>query len=230
MYKMMALAALAAAAGSAQAGVTYNDSSNDLFDNSLAHMDILSVVVDHDATNLYFTLNLRGDVDATNWAKYCIGIDAAGGNNSVGNGWGRNVSWGANRIDYWVGTWVDEGGSNFGGELRSMDNAANNDSTVLAATYGGPGITGTATGFQVTMTLSRATLGLTGNDTFWFDVLSTGGLGSPPGVDHLSRSDQATPGWGDTSTSGNFLSYTIPAPGSAALVGLAGLMVGRRRR
>jgi hypothetical protein len=79
------------------------------------------------------------------------------------------------------------------------------------------------------MTLSRALMGLTGNGTFTFDVLTTGG-GADPGVDHLSRADQSTPGWGTTSVAGSFLSYTIPAPGAAGLLALAGLAASRRRR
>lgn len=229
MKNVLALAALAAIAGSVQADVTYNDASNELFDNGFAHLDIQSVVVGHDASNIYFTINLRGDVDATNWGKYCLGIDTTGGVNSTGNGWGRNVNWGSSGIDFWVGSWADDGGSNFGGELRQMTDANGNGNSLLAATYATPGISGTAAGFQVTMALSRALLGLNGNDTFRFDVLTTGG-GSDPGVDHLSRSDMSTSGWGTTSVSGEFLSYTIPAPGSAALLGLAGLIAGRRRR
>jgi hypothetical protein len=72
-------------------------------------------------------------------------------------------------------------------------------------------------------------LGLSAGQTIYFDVATSGG-GNDPGVDHLSRSDAATPGWGTASTSGNFLAYTtVPAPGAIALLGLAGL-AGRRRR
>lgn len=227
--KFAALAALVAAAGVANADVTYTDSQNDLFDNGFAHLDIASVAVNHDATSVYFTINLRGDVDATTWGKYCIGINTPGSSvNSSGNGWGRNINWNGTGIDFWAASWADDGGSNFGGELREMTNSGNNDNNLLAATYGGPGISGTAAGTQVTFTLSRALLGLNGNDTFLFDVITTGG-GNDPGVDHLSRADLATNGWGETSVSGQFLSYTIPTPGSLALLGLAGL-AGRRRR
>jgi hypothetical protein len=229
--KNSCMAALLAAglAASAQAQMTYGDSQNELFDNGFAHLDIVSVTVNHDASNIYLDVLLRGDVDATNWGKTCIGINTSGGVNSSGNGWGRNVDWAGQGIDYWVGSWADDGGSNFGGELRQMTDPAGGGNSLLAATYAGPGISGSATGNTISFTLSRALMGLTGNDTFTFDVLTTGG-GADPGVDHLSRADQSTPGWGTTSVAGSFLSYTIPAPGAAGLLALAGLAASRRRR
>lgn len=228
--KIAALAAMVAVAGAASADVTYTDSQNDLFDNGFAHLDIASVTVSHDADNITFSLVVRGDVDNPTWGKYCIGINTPGSSvNSSGNGWGRNVNWNGTGIDYWVGSWADNNGSDFGGELRRMDNPSNNDNTLLAATYGAPGISGSAVGNTVTFVLSRSLLGLTGDDTFLFDVITTGG-GADPGVDHLSRLDMATSGWGETSVAGPFLAYTIPAPGSLAFAGLAALAAGRRRR
>jgi uncharacterized protein (TIGR03382 family) len=228
--KMAALIALGAIAGAANADVTYTDSQNELFDNGFGHLDIASVTVGHDAANLYFTLTLRSSVDATTWGKYCIGIDSPNASvNSSGNGWGRNVNWNGQGIDFWAAAWVDNGGSDFGGELRGMTNSGNNDNNLLAATYSTPGISGSAIGDVVMFSLSRSTLGLNEGDTFRFDVLTTGS-GADPGVDHLSRLDQSTSGWGVTSVAGEFLSYTIPTPGSAALLGLGALAVGRRRR
>ncbi len=84
-------------------------------------------------------------------------------------------------------------------------------------------------GNTVTWTVSLASLGVGAGQTFYFDIATSGG-GNDPGVDHLSRSDAATPGWGTASTAGGFLSYTVvPTPGALALLGVAGL-VGRRRR
>lgn len=231
--KVAALAALVAVAGLgavANADLTYSDSTGELFDNGFTHLDISSVTVGHDASNIYFTINTVGDVDATTWGKYCIGINTPGSvGDSSGNAWGRNVNWNGQGIDFWAAAWVDDGGSNFGGELRRMDNANNNDNTLLAATYGAAGISGTATGTTVTFTLSRALLGLNDGDTFLFDVLTTGG-GADPGVDHLSRADRSTGGWGETSVAGTFLRYTVPAPGSMAMLGMGGLALARRRR
>ena len=228
--KMAALIALAAVAGVANADVTYTDSSNDLFNNGFDHLDITSVVVGHDATNLYFTVNVRGSLDASAWGKYCIGINTPGGVNSSGNGWARPISWGGQGIDYWVGSWADDGGNNFGGEVRQMLNAGDNSNNLLAATYGAPGLSGSSIGTQQMFTVSRALLGLGGNDTFTFDVISSGGGSNDPGVDHLSRADQATPDWSVASTAGAFSSYTIPTPGTVALLGMGALALVRRRR
>lgn len=222
----LGVVALAAAAGIAGAQVTYNDAANDLFDNGFAHLDILSVTVSHDATDLYFTITTRGDVSSPNWGKFCIGIDVAGGVNDAGNGWNRPINWNGQGIDFWVGTWADNPG--FGGELRAMNGSGGN--VLLDATYTtGTLINGTSTVTQ-NIRVSRAPMGLVDGSTFNFDVLTSGGGGGDPGVDHLSRGDQATPGWGTPSVAGQFLSYTIPAPGAMALLGLGGLMIARRRR
>ena len=90
---------------------------------------------------------------------------------------------------------------------------------------------GHAAGIQH-LAVSLAALGLSAGDVLEFDVFTTGG-GADPGVDHLSRIDEATPDWGTTSVAGAFLSYTVqavPTPGSLALIGLGGLVAGRRRR
>ncbi|HYE63240.1 MAG TPA: MYXO-CTERM sorting domain-containing protein [Phycisphaerales bacterium] len=214
-----------AAAGMAQ-GAIYTDTQNEIFDNNHAHLDIASVLVTHDASTITFEITTRGDVSNPTWGKYMIAINGAGGANDAGNGWGRPISWNGQGIDFWVGTWADDGGSNFGGELRQMDGFGGN--TLLAATYAGPGISGSSLTTQV-VTLSRSLLGLTSDGTFYFDVMSSGG-GNDPGVDHLSRSDMATNDWGVPSSSGQFLAYTIPSPGSIALLGLGGLALARRRR
>jgi uncharacterized protein (TIGR03382 family) len=227
----MKLAGIGIAVALATAGVAhadvYTDAQNDLFDNSFAHLDIASVSVTHDATNIYFDIVTRGDVSAPTWGKYMIAINTAAPANDAANGWGRPINWNGQGIDFWIGTWADDGGDNFGGELRQMDGLGGN--TLMAATYAGPGISGSSLTTQ-TVTLSRALLGLTGDDSFSFDVMSSGGGGSDPGIDHLSRSDLATGGWGEGSSAGQFLTYTIPTPGTLALLGLGGLAVARRRR
>lgn len=222
----IAVAVALAAAGVAQ-GDVYTDAQNDLFDNSFAHLDIASVSVTHDANNIYFDIVTRGDVSAPTWGKYMISINTAAPANDAGNGWGRPINWNGQGIDFWIGTWADDGGTNFGGELRQMDGLGGN--VLLAATYAGPGISGTSFTTQ-SITVSRSLLGLTGNDTFSFDVMTSGGGGGDPGVDHLSRADLATTDWSVGSSAGQFLTYTIPTPGALALMGLGGLAAFRRRR
>lgn len=233
MKKTLALLAVAGLASAAQATVTYTDSQNELFDNGFGHLDITSVDVSHDATWITFVVNVRGSIDpnagGSSWGKYCIGIDTGAAGGDAANGWGRNVSWNGQGIDFWVGTWADNGGYGMGGELRQMDGVGGN--TLLDATYTtGTLIQGTTAAFSQTVKISRAAIGLAGNGSFGFDVLTTGGGGGDPGVDHLSRSDLATTDWSVQSVAGNFATYTIPTPGAVALLGLGGLVASRRRR
>lgn len=227
--KTVAILAALAMSSAAMAAQTYGDSSNELFDNGFGHLDILSVTVSHDATSLFFDIETRSSLSDTNWGKYCIGINTGAANPDTTNGWGRNrITWGGQSINYWVGSWAD-GGS--GGEVRQMSGLNNFSNTLIDATYnGGTQMSVVSSGFHQMISFSRASIGMTGNGTIRFDVITTGGGDGDPGVDHLSRSDMATPGWGSDSVAGGFASYTIPAPGALALVGLAGVAAGRRRR
>ena len=68
--KTVALFAGLAMGASAIARPPYIDATNELFDNSFAHLDILNVAVSHTATHITFNVELRGDINATNWGKY----------------------------------------------------------------------------------------------------------------------------------------------------------------
>ncbi len=230
MKKILALLAVAGMSSAAMAD-NYGDAQNDLFNNGFSHLDITSVDVTHNASTITFEINVRGDMNpgtgGSNWGKYMIGIDTGAAGGASDNGWTRPINWtGGQGIDFWVGTWADNGGYGMGGELRSQPGGA-----LLDATYTtGLLISGSTSTFKQTITISRAALGLTGNDTFRFDVMSSGGGGSDPGVDHLSRSDLATSDWSVASDSGTLLSYTIPSPSVLALAGMGGLVAARRRR
>ncbi len=220
---LAAVAAIVAVAGSAQATI-YNDAAGDLAATftGFDHLDILSVDITNDATNITFDILLAGDLDATNWGKYALGIDT-GGASVNGNPWGRNVDW-ARGIDYWIATWADDGGTGIGGQTWNYDGVNWNQTA---------GVTGDdtqhAAGRQI-FSVALADLGLAVGDTFDFDVITTGG-GADPGVDHLSLATEATPDWGTTSVSGAFLSYTVvPTPGALTLLSLGGLVALRRRR
>ncbi|MFG0307115.1 MAG: PEP-CTERM sorting domain-containing protein [Phycisphaerales bacterium JB040] len=228
---ILSACALAASAGLASADV-YADSTGEVFDAGFTHLDISSVTLSNDADWLYITAQMQGDLDATTWGKYAIGIDTGKFVGSNSNGWGRNIDWGRN-ITHWSATWTDDGGSGAGGELYTWDGGA----WVLdGATYQPAPtiIQGDASlhfvGIQKWQ-ISLAELGVSVGDTIEFDVITTAGGGTDPGVDHLSRADQSTPFWDTQSVAGDFLSYTIvPAPGSVALLGLGGLVAARRRR
>lgn len=244
--KKFALLAVLALAGAAQAQTTYTDSLNELFDNGFRHLDIRSVTVNNNATHLTIQLNLDGNLNAgfggTDWGKYGILFDTrAGGTTGASNAWGRAILTPNNQIDYWVGSWVDGSG---GAQLWEYDpgnsgSAPEHGFYEKGASYSNGLITiDLSLSFlgQVTYSIDLAAMGLGIGDVVLFDVISTGGTGSlpangDPGVDHLSRADAATNGWGEASVAGDFRAYTIiPAPGSLALLGLAGVAAGRRRR
>jgi hypothetical protein len=218
MKNVLALVAVAGLATAAQAATTYNDAQNDLFDNGFGNLDITSVVVSHDASNLYVTVNTRS---YQNWTKYMLYFRTTNTvDETSSNAWNRPVTLNTN-IDRYIGSWVDAPANNqqnwsFDGLQWNLDNTSSNDQSQTGSN-------------AVTFTISRAFLGLTTDGTVYFDVATSGG-GNDPGVDHLSQSGQATSGWGNPSSSGQFAAYVIPAPGAFALLGLGGLVAGRRRR
>lgn len=234
MKNVFTIAAIAALAGTASADV-YNDNSGnhlaggDLHDffqsQGFDHLDILSVEVTNDASNLYVDILTGADLDATAWGKYALGINTGANAGDTGNGWGRNIDWGGQTITHWIATWADGGnGTEIGGQFWSWDGGSWSETAGLSGTDDSQH----AAGHQI-FSIALADLGVGIGDTIAFDVISTGG-GFDPGVDHLSRSDFATDQWGTTSVAGQFLNYTlVPAPASLALFGLGGLVATRRR-
>jgi hypothetical protein len=212
MKRSLIVCAIAASVASAASADSYTDASLDLFDNGFDNLDITGVNMSDDGVNLTIAVTTRG---FQNWTKYMMYFNTTGAG-TTSNGWARPVNLTSN-IDYYVGSWVDAPSDN--AQFWSWTGAWNQTGT----------LTNSVSGNTVSFTMSLASLGLSAGQTIYFDVATSGG-GNDPGVDHLSRSDAATPGWGTASTSGNFLAYTtVPAPGAIALLGLAGL-AGRRRR
>jgi hypothetical protein len=207
--------ALSLVASATQAAV-YIDSTNDLFDNGFSNLDIASVSMSDDGVNLSISVTTVG---FQNWTKYMMYFDtAAGGTDS--NAWSRPVDLGGRQIDHYIGSWVDAPSNN--AQFVSWTGSSWNWGSEMY-------LTNSVSGNTVTWTVSLAALGLSAGQTLYFDIATSGG-GSDPGVDHLSRSDAATPGWGAASTAGAFLAYTtVPTPGAIALLGLAGFASRRRR-
>jgi MYXO-CTERM domain-containing protein len=201
----------------ANAGV-YNDPTFDLFDNGFDNLDIASVGVSDDGVNLSISVTTRG---FQNWTKYMMYFDTEPTGGTSTNAWSRPVDLSGASIEYYAGSWVDQ--------------ASNNTQFVnwTGSQWNWDGVqilSNSVSGNTVTWNFSLAAMGLSAGETFYFDVATSGG-GSDPGVDHLSRSTEATPGWGTASTAGPFLAYTVtPAPGAVALLGVAGLVGTRRRR
>jgi hypothetical protein len=212
MKRTLLVTAAAAALASVASADSYTDASFDLFDNGFDNLDITGVDVSDDGVNLSIAVTTRG---FQNWTKYMMYFNTTG-TGTTSNGWGRPVNLTSN-IDYYVGSWVDAPSDN--AQFWSWSGAWSQTGT----------LSNSVSGNTVSFSISLASLGLSAGQTIYFDVATSGG-GNDPGVDHLSRSDAATPGWGTASTSGNFVAYTtVPAPGAIALLGLAGL-AGRRRR
>jgi hypothetical protein len=194
----------------------YTDSTFDLFDNGFDNLDIASVDMSDDGVNLTIAVTTRG---FQTWTKYMMYFDTAAGG-TTSNAWSRPVDLSGREIEHYIGSWVDASSNN--SQFVSWTGSAWNWGSEMY-------LTNSVSGNTVTWTVSLAALGVGAGQTIYFDIATSGG-GNDPGVDHLSRSDAATPGWGTASTAGGFMAYTtVPAPGAIALLGLAGL-VGRRRR
>ena len=188
-------------AGTSQASTLYNDATGDLYDGSgggadftgFTFLDIASVEVSNDATDLSFSVTLVGDILATDWGKYMIGINT---NNSTGdtasNGWARPISMCPDGMDYWIGTWVDSGN----GAEKYTWNGASWD--LKEATYNGPpdnDISIGTTQYTATVSVPLSNLGLSPGDMFWFDAYSSGGGGGDSAVDALSSSTPSITDW-----------------------------------
>ena len=211
---------------------TYNDSTADIdagISNGGGTLDIVSMEVTHNATDLMFTLTVNGNITTTDWGNFMIGIATGGSGTTTGNGWSRpiNLDSPIGGMDFWIGSWVNAGG---GSQLWSYN----------GATWDGPGALGNYTmtpGAQSTLsyTVALATLGLGNGDTFYFDAYSTGGGGSDSAVDALSNPNISITSWSEVYTSSlggdGLSSYTIPEPATMSLLGLGALAAfGFRRR
>ncbi len=220
-------------AGSAYGSLVYNDSTGDIdagLSTGNGTLDIVSMEVSHTASDIVFALTVNGNVSTTDWGKFMIGIATGGSGTTSGNGWGRpiNLDSPIGGMNYWIGSWVD-GGS--GAQLWSYNSGT--------TSWDGPGALASFSFTPgamslMTYTVSRSSLGLTGNDTFYFDAYASGGGGTDSAVDALSNPDISITAWDQAYTSDSvngISSYTIPEPNTLVLTGL-GLLVGlgvRRR-
>lgn len=242
-----ALAVFVASGAIANPGVVYNDALNDIASNIATGngtLDLVSMEVSNTATDLVFSLRVNGDLtgaSATDWGKFMIGIATGNGTGTTsGNGWGRpiNMSAANGGMTHWIGSWVD--GSSTGAPIGGVElyNRSNSAWNRLGASWDSgspfPGSLTVATR-TVTFSVSLSSLGLSAGSTFYFDAYSSGGGGADSAIDALANPGVSVQNWGDsyTSSAPNIFSYTIsqvPAPGALALLGVAGVAAGRRRR
>jgi len=214
-------------ASAVQASIVFNDSTGDIdagLANGAGTLDIVSVEVSHTSFDVVFSLTVNGNVATTDWGKFMIGIATGGAGTTSGNGWGRPISLDSpiGGMDFWVGSWVDGGG---GAQLWSYNSGTTSwDGPGALAAYSFNGDAQSV----LTYTVSRATLGLTGNDTFYFDVYSSGGGAGDSAIDSLSNPNISVTAWDQayTSSEATGLSmYAIPEPSAMALFGM-GVLVG----
>jgi hypothetical protein len=221
------LMAAALAIASPVFGATFNDATGENFDGN-AHMDISSVQVTDDGSNITFKISVSAaSITSPDWGKYVIGIDknsATGDTGSpIGNPWGRNISM-ADGMDAWIGSWVDSGGG-FQPWVYSGGTWTQNGT-------GAPVISGNMT----TITTSLASLGLGPGQAFQFDVYTTGGGGGDSANDALANPAQTVNDWQvpyRTPAGGGLRYTTVPEPSTlvaTACAMVAGLGCIRRRK
>lgn len=207
--------------------VVIPDSTGEEFSNN-AHLDVSSVEVTDDASNLTFKINLAGDPVATNWGKYMIGIDSAPGGDTGtnGNGWGRPIRM-SSGMDRWIGSWADFGTGQelyrFTGSTWVRDRSSADATDPLPLPV--------VTNNSVSLTVPLALLGLSGGEEITFDVYTGGGGGGDSANDASSNPGQSTTNWPGPYDSGtNVSTYTVAVPEPGALVGIAALALLSRRR
>lgn len=223
----LSLSVAACLTGSAFAGGyqhvdVFADSSNDLFDNGFANLDITSVTVGQNyledgEVQVDITVTTRGIAD---WTKYLVFMSSSYDPNGSGtNPWNRPIDLGGQTANAFLGAWID-GGSGGSNQIWGL---------VDGWTNFGSGIFGQSVDWANNSVTFSAVF--ESGQTVSFDVATSGGGNNDAGVDHLSRSDMAMGGWGQTSYAGQFLQFTvIPAPGAMGLMALAGVLGARRRR
>jgi hypothetical protein len=186
------------------AASNYTDKTGDTFPGvgGGGILDITGVEVSNDPTDVIFKITYAADINSTDWGNYMIGINdpTLAGGSTTNNGWGRPIRM-ANGMDYWVGTWVNGGN---GGQFWTYSAGAWNQT--------GTAPTVTKSTFTETIRFPFANMGLStnsGNNTFEFDIYTSGGGGGDGAIDALSTTNQSVANWGDTFITTNVLTYTI---------------------
>jgi len=222
MKKLAMLGLVGMLAGASQAD-TFTDATGENIFNG--HLDIVSVEVMNDLTDLFFTINLSAglpvDGVSITWGNFMVGIDTGTGG-ATDNAWGRPITHNTTPIEYWIGAWTD----NTGGSQLWSYNGATWDAEAAPGGYsyavGSP---------VVTFSVPLATLGLSVGNTINFDVYTSGTGGSDGAIDSLTNPNQTIANWGDSYEAATQTSYTlVPEPASFALFAIGGALVAVFRR
>ena len=229
MRKLFLSAAISACFAMGVSATLYTDTTGDAA-FGISVVDIVSVEVTHDATDVNFKITVDSDIDTpdpmgTDWGKYLIGIDSTAGGDPTGNGWARPISM-TSGMDYWIGSWVNAHPAN-GAQVWSWTGATWSED--FSTTAGDPEIGVTDAGTMINISIAQSALGLSNGDTFIFDVFSSGGGATDSAVDALSDPTTTIADWPDAYASGSQLSYTIPEPSTYALIAFGVLGLASRR-
>lgn len=224
MKRLLAVIVVGALAAPSAADV-YTDTAGDVFTGAGGGiLDILSVEVTNDLTDITFTFTLAGDVNAADWGKYLIMFDTVPGGDTtvpIGNPWNRPITM-AEGADLWIGTWTDWGG---GAQLWDYTGSWN-----LLHSTPSPNISFAFGGTSVSVTTRLADMGLAVHDTFCFDAFTSGADGDPGAIDSLGNPMQQIGDWGEHSFA-HVVCYTVvPEPTTMGLLALGAAALIRRRR
>lgn len=205
--KTMTISALALVLGtiSAQA-TTYTDS---IVDDKWAEakMDITSVTVTNDSTNLYFEIVLGDTLAfvADPWARFGVGIDSIAGGSTTADAWNDKIIM-SSGMDFWGGGWTAETTNSAGiniydatlGGWPEWENGGDGSTWVY---FWGPEMSN-----SISFGVNMSAIGLSGGDTFNFDVYTFWHDGSAEDALGLSTTMPDNPQY-DSGT--NVLSYTV---------------------
>jgi hypothetical protein len=213
-------------------GVNFADVAGDNYGPT--YVDITSVDVTSDATNLTFQINLNPAANLLTsdgsqiYGKYQIGFQTGeSGNTAVTNPYGNPIGIsGGTGVDYWIGSWADNSPTEpFGGGAQLYQYVGGTPTLIAGIGTNAPFIDVPVTlgATSTTIVIPLGSLGLAQGDTFKFDVYTTfGNPGGQSAYDALGKATQTTaPGTPyapvtpyDSSTAGTagastLLSYTV---------------------